>query len=812
MSTTDYPGLTGAEVAERNARGLRNAVEFPSSRPYRQIVRENVLTFIHLVLFGLGLSLVLIGRVSDAIATIGIITINLMVSLVQEIRAKRDLDRIALLTRPHATVRRDGGEHTVDPADIVQDDIIVARAGDQIVVDGTLVEGRLGVDESLLTGESDRIWKNPGDPVFSGAFAVVGSGVYRAEKVGIASVANQMTVGARAFRRVYTPLQREIILIIRLAVLIVVYLEVLLALSTIIQGASLVRGVQMSVVVAGLVPNGLILATTLAYALGAVRISRQGAVVQQTNAVESLANVDVLCLDKTGTLTANRLEVTELIALRCSDDAAREKLGAFVASAPAGNRTSEALAAAFPASARPVIEDVPFASEHRWSAVRFATDPESVYLLGAPDALGQAELAEQTGWAAAGQRVLLLARANDPKPLTDSTGSVRRPETVEPLALVALRDVLRPRIEDTLAEFAAAGIDLKIISGDDPQTVTAIARLAGLPPGPPPVHGDELEGLNDDEVAAVVAERQIFGRIAPRRKQQIVRALKKQGRYTAMVGDGVNDVLSLKEAHLGIALQSGSQAARAVADLVLLNDSFEVMPAAFREGQRIFNGMQNVLKIFLTRISYLVLLFLSTAIIGGFPLTPKQASLLALLTVGIPAIAFSLWARPAPIPRTGRVREVLFFVTPAAVTLSMAALSMYLFHLLIVYVDRWVVPGVAGHLRDLFAVDDALPVGQTALFLVTVLGGLLLIPFVEPPATIWHGGNLHKGDRRPTLLAVALFGVLCLVFAIEPIRTFFELETLSPASYLLIGAVVLGWALALRRVWRARLVERLVFT
>jgi cation-transporting P-type ATPase E len=806
-------GLSSAEVLARRARGLGNDVELLSSRSYSQIFGENVFTFVNSVLFSLGLALVALGRISDALVSVGVVLVNVVVSVVQEVRAKRTLDRVALLTQPRATVLRDGELQVVDPREVVLGDVLFAAPGDQIVVDGgVLAEGRLDVDESLLTGESDRVAKREGDPVYSGSFVVAGTAYYEAQKVGNDSLANQLTHSARAFRRTYTPLQREVNLVIRVILLLAVYIEILLVASSLVQNTALVESVQMSVVIAGLVPNGLFLAIAVAYAMGAVRIIGHGALVQQSNAIESLSHVDVLCLDKTGTLTANRLALYALEP--CSGEAAdlRQLLGDYAASASARNRTAEALAAACPGEPRRLREEVPFSSERRWSAVAF-DDPlrRGVYVLGAPETLGPhlcegADLGPQAeAWTAEGLRVVLYCAAAPDARLYDADDEPCLPPRLTPLGVVAFHDELRPEARETLAGFAESGIGLKIISGDNPQTVAALARQAGLDPTARLIAGPALAALDETGFAQAAEEVSIFGRITPQQKEALVRALRRRGHHVAMTGDGVNDVLALKQANLGVAMLSGSQATRAVADIVLLNDSFAVLPHAFREGQRIRNGMQNILKLFLTRVLCVTLLILSIGVIGGFPFAPKQASLLALFTVGIPTLALAAWARPGPSSRRGLVRSLLHFVLPAALTLSLVGLAVYGWYLVTSY-EAFLGNNQTLSEGELFG--RALAIAQSALTTVTILCGLLLIPFVEPPTRAWVGGNRLAGDWRPTLLAMAMAVVYGLILAMAPLRAFFELTSLAPLDYATLVAVAAVWAYLLRFTWRHQLLDR----
>jgi cation-transporting ATPase E len=805
--TTAPIGLTSEEAARRRAAGQGNDIPLTSSRSYRQILRENVFTFINTVLFGLGLTLALLGRVSDALVSVGVILVNVIVSVVQEVRAKQTLDRIALLTRPKATVVRDGVEREVDPADVVLGDLLVAGTGDQIVVDGVLAsEGRVDVDESLLTGESDLVAKSAGDPLYSGSFVVNGEGRYLATKVGAASLANSLTAGAKAFRRVLTPLQRKIFLVVRVLLLIVVYFEALLVVNAILADIPFLQSVQASVVIFGLVPNGLFLAIAVAYAAGAVRIAGRGALVQQANAVESLANVDVLCLDKTGTLTANHLVFDRVEPVGIPEGEVRRLLGVFVASASSGNRTSEAIAAGCPGAAQPVTEEVAFSSERKWSGL---TLDGVAYVLGAPEMLRAALANDPTSatvaaWAAGGLRVLLFARREGGS-LYGPDGQPALPDGLEPIGVLGFSDVLRPEAKETLRQFAEAGVRLKIISGDHPETVAAVARQVGLGEEIRLVSGLDLAGASAAEFETAAEEGTIFGRITPQQKEALVDALKRRGFYVAMIGDGVNDVLSLKKADLGIAMEGGSQATRAVADIVLLGSSFAALPPAVREGQRILNGMQDILRLFLTRIAYFALLILSTAIVGGFPFTPKTASISTLFTVGLPSLALAAWAEPGGVVKGRHVRPLIYYVVPAALTLSLFGLLVYIVFLVLGFTD------VQTARPDLSAdetVNLALPYAHSAIVTFSVLCGIALLVFVKPPFRWLAVGARYTGDRRPAVLALALLGAYATLVSVPGLGWLLEVPSLSLGEYAFIALAVIVWATLLTAIWRRRLLDR----
>lgn len=824
-------GLTESDVISRRQRGLGNNVRLATSRSYTDILRQNVLTFINIVLFVIGAVLISVGRVGDAVVSVGLILMNVFIGVYQEARAKRQLDKIALLTRPKATVIREGQERVIDPSEIVVGDIIVVRAGDQIVVDGVVVgDGKMDVDESLLTGESDLIPKQPGDSVMSGSFCVSGTAAYEAQKVGADSFANQLTASARSYRVVKTPLQRDIDLVIRLLTLMALFIGFLLLVSAMLYAIPLVRGVQMASVIAGLVPNGLFFMVIVAYALGALRIASQGALIQQSNSVESLSNINVLCMDKTGTLTANRIVYKDAFPTGIEAEAFKRLLGDYAASVTASNRTSEALEEALPGAAQKLVDEVAFSSALKWSAIACDSDAlRGVYVLGALEMLqpylaASPDLAEQVRQHSdTGLRVLVFAHSPETTSLHDSQNQPRLPQNMTVLGFITFTDELRPDAVETLAGFAKAGIRLKIISGDNPHTVAALAKQAGLEGDLRVVSGTELAALSDGEFIQMAEEATIFGRITPQQKEKLVDTLCRRGHYVAMIGDGVNDVLSLKKANLGIAMQSGSAATRGVADMILLNDSFAALPPAFLEGQRIVNGMSDILRLFLTRALAVALLIVSASMVGvGFPYVPKHVTLLTLLTVGIPTLALATWAR-AGVKKRGLLRSVIHFVLPASVTVFAFGLVIFVLSFSIALHETPAMDltpeQVTQYSRslgiDITALSEternaeiATLIARSALTTFTVLTGVLLVIFVEPPIPFFTGGDELSGDFRPMILAGGMLVLFALILVFTPARDFFELLVLPINLYLLVGAGAGVWLFVIRAVWRQRLFDR----
>jgi cation-transporting P-type ATPase E len=830
VAATPATGLTEAEAVTLRAAGRGNTATIATGRTYAQIVRENVFTFINDVIFVLGVLLVIVGRPLDALVSLGVIGVNIAVSVVQEVRAKRTLDRIALLTRPMAALIRDGAERAVGPEELVVGDLLRVGSGDQVVLDGRLTVGRLEADESQLTGESDLIPKRPGDAVFSGSFVVNGGGSFVVTAVGVDSLANRITAGARTFRRVLTPLQSEIHLVIRIALAVVVYLEIVLVLNNVLKLVAAGRTVGEAALLVGLVPNGLFVSIAIAYALGAVRIIRFGALVQQANAIESLSNVDVLCLDKTGTLTANKLSVEEIVPLEGGEADLRALLGDVVASAAVRNKTAEAIAAACPGTARPLSRDVAFSSARKWSAVAFAPAGPGTELAARPGrtgvvAMGAAEflrpalgggIEDEPAWAdlrariepftSRGLRVLVVATFPDAAGLAGDDDAPTLPAGMRPLGLVVLQDELRPDAAATLARFAAAQVTVKVISGDDPETVVALAVQAGLGPDLRSIAGPALEAMDDEQLAGVALETTVFGRITPAQKERLVDALRSRGRYVAMIGDGVNDVLSLKKANLGIAMQSGSQAARGVADIVLTNDSFAALAPAVEEGQRILNGMQDVLRLFLSRITTVGLLVVTSLVIGLFPIDLRNGSALVLFTVGIPTALLAAWAQPGARDHESLGRTLARFVVPAAVLSSLGGLAV-LFGVIVNQLGG--LDAIAGRGSvEPAALDAALSIAQSALTSFLVFAGLVLVVFVEPPAAWLAVIEPQSPDRRPTILAVGLAALYLVMLAVPAGRTVFALHPLGVMELGIVLVALVAWAVALHAVWRYRVVER----
>jgi cation-transporting ATPase E len=757
-----------------------------------------------------------------------LVAFNAVVGIVQEVLAKRKLDQIALLARAKVTVRRDGQEQQVDPAELVRGDMLVIRAGDQIPVDGVVSdESKLEVDESALTGESDLIAKVQGDQVLSGSFCVTGSGLVEATRVGEQSFANQLTQNARQFKLEQTPLQNDVNRLLRILLLIVAFYGFLAVLALFVLDLPFELWLQILAVITGSVSAGLLVFVTLNYSWGAVRIGQQGGLVQQINAVESLSNVTVLCTDKTGTLTANKIRFDEVHPVGIDKATLEQRLADFAGNASATNKTTEAIVAWRAGDPRRVSDEVPFSSARKWSGLAF-DDPglQGVFVLGALEMLQPhftaanhaeaAALERLRQWSDAGLRVLVFAH----NPVTTTLHDAGGEPTLPPLTwigVISFSDELRPHLQETLQAFTTNGIKLKVISGDNPQTVAALAKQAGLPGDLRAVSGPELAEMSEGEFAQTAAEATVFGRISPQQKEQLVAALRRQGEYVAMIGDGVNDVLSLKKANMGIAMESGSTATRAVAGMVLLGDSFEAMPKALLEGQRIVASIQSILKVYMVTVFALVLLITGiSALQLGFPFTAPQNTILSFFARGAPPAIISLTAL-AVVNRGRLSTNIMHFTLPAALLMFVFGLLIYVGAIFVA--DRGLAQMdagaemmaiVAGAARvpvdslspERFALLATVYTAQTSLVTFFVLAGILTMVFAEPPLRWFAGGAPYRGHWLTGASAVALIVAYYILLLWPWPRAFFELVPLPLSFHIAILVMTAAWAFLLRTMWR----------
>ncbi|MBX6748410.1 MAG: HAD-IC family P-type ATPase [Micromonosporaceae bacterium] len=676
-------GLTPAEVDQRRSRGQSNVVRAHTSRTVWSILRANVFTRFNAIIGALLVVVLIFGPLQDALFGL-VIVVNSAVGIVQEWRAKRKLDALALVEQAPVRVRRAGEAVTVPPSDVVVDDVVLLSAGEKVPVDGVVVESAgLEVDESLLTGEADPVAKAIGDEVRSGSFVVAGSGAFRAVHVGDEAYAQRLVASVRRFELSRSELMIGINRILRAITWVIVPLGVLLVISQLSSAGSL--DAAMVGTVAGLVPTipeGLVLMTSVAFAVGVIRLARRQCLVQELPAIEMLARVDTLCLDKTGTLTAPEMDLADIVMVdglsTVDQQRARDALAALARLDEAPNATMRAITEAVPpADGFVASATVPFSSTRKYSAARFAE--RGAWCLGAPDVVLPADAplrVQAERIAATGRRVLALGELPDGALPGGQLPAESVPPTVRPAALVVLRQRLRPDAAETLAYLHDEGVTMKIFSGDHAESVGAVAAQAGVPDAQSTV---DARTLPTDTAGLTVALREhaVFGRVTPEQKRGFIDALRADGHTVAMTGDGVNDALAIRHADLGIAMGSGSPATRAVAKVVLLDNSFATLPRVLAEGRRVLGNIERVASLFLVKTMYSLVL---AALVGvahvPFPLLPRHTTLVGSLTIGIPGFFLAL-APNTQRWQPGFTRRVLRRAVPAGLVAGVAAFVAY---------------------------------------------------------------------------------------------------------------------------------------
>ncbi|WP_333739854.1 HAD-IC family P-type ATPase [Streptomyces sp. IBSBF 2806] len=784
MPHTDVPalaptasGLTAAEVADRVARGQVNDVPARSSRSVGEIVRANVFTRFNAIIGVLWLVMLAVAPIQDSLFGF-VILANTGIGIVQEWRAKQTLDSLAVVGEARPTVRRDGTAVQVSTSELVLDDLIVIGPGDKIAVDGTCVEADgLEIDESLLTGEADPVVKRAGDRVMSGSFVVAGGGAFRATKVGREAYAAQLAEEASRFTLVHSELRSGISTILKYVTWMMVPAAIGLVVTQLFVKNNGFRDSIARTIggIVPMVPEGLVLLTSVAFAIGVVRLGRKQCLVQELPAIEGLARVDTVCLDKTGTLTEGGMDVTGLHALDGADEGyVRQVLGALGESDPRPNASLQAVIDAFPhTDGWRCTESLPFSSARKYSGAAFnESDGESdggssTWLLGAPDvllddddpALGETERLNEEGL-----RVLLLARAardlGDPEPARGA----------RPVALVVLEQRLRPDAGDTLRYFAEQNVQAKVVSGDNAVSVGAVAAKLGLEGVAVDARGLPAD---QDGMGRALDEGTVFGRVTPQQKRDMVGALQSRGRTVAMTGDGVNDVLALKDADIGVAMGSGSEATRAVAQIVLLDNSFATLPSVVAEGRRVIGNITRVATLFLVKTVYSVLLALLVVCWQvEYPFLPRHLTMLSTLTIGIPAFFLAL----APNTERARphfVRRVMRYSVPGGVIAGVATFVTYLLA------------------RHHYTGDGSLEAETSAATLTLFLASMWVLAIIARPYTWWR------------VLLVASMGVaFLLVLAVPSLQHFFALKLVGlTMPWIAVGVATVA-AIALEFSWR----------
>ena len=773
-------GLSAAEVRQRVIEGRTNDVPDAPVRTVGQIVRANVLTPVNAIIGSMFVLIMVAGFPADALFA-GVVVSNSVIGIAQELRARRTLHKLAVLSAPRARVVRDGQAREVGTSEVVADDVLELRPGDQVVVDGEVVAARgLEVDESLLTGESDPVDKAPGDGVMSGSFVSAGAGWYRATAIGADSYAARLSEEARRFKLAGSELKRGVNVILRRLTWIIPLATLLLLarlLATEDRWQEALRGTVAAAV--AMVPDGLVLLTSLAFITGVVALARRRALAKELASVELLARVDTLCLDKTGTITTGEISFGHAEPMGSATEAeATETLAALASADPAPNATLAAIAAAV--GERPdgwdLGRSVPFSSARKWAAASF--EGRGTYHLGAPDVLlGTGEASDEARARAAaasaeGGRVLVVTRS-----AAAASSDDRLPEDREPICLVHLGDTIRSDAPEIFAYFRNQGVDLKVISGDHPATVAAVAHRAGITgdpadeaedpaggPGRPQAPAFDARRLPDepDALADTLESTVVFGRVDPHQKRAMVHALQSRGRTVAMTGDGVNDVLALKDADMGIAMGSGSSASRAVAQLVLLDNRFATLPRVLAEGRRVINNIERVANLFITKAAYAVLLTVLVGLAGSpFPFLPRHLTLIGTFSVGVPGFFLAL-AADDQLVRPGFLGRVLRFSLPAGTAAAAVTFALY---------------EVVRRLDGISLYEARTSATMTLLGI-----GLVILVLISRPLRPWKVGLAASG--------AASYGA---TMALPLVREFFQLDSPSLGAWLwVLGAVAVG--------------------
>lgn len=784
-------GLSAKEAAAR----LRKLGPPPenSSRSLASIVAANVFTLFNAIIAGFFVLNIGLGLYADAIFGL-IAVVNSSIGIYQEKKAKETLDEIAVLVAPHAKVVRDGEVVELTANEVVPGDVVQVGPGDQLVADGEVIASRgMTMDESLLTGESDGIQKGEGDRVLSGSFCVSGSGHYVVDAVREESYAGRIAGEAKTFRHPPSPLQEEVNRVIIASTYLMLPLAVVLIVSLNLRNVHLEEAAQTATAgLITLIPEGLVLLMSVTFAVAAVRLARRDTLVQQMSASESLASVDTICVDKTGTLTAGELRLTGVVYADGVDPkSGAAAIGRFAASAGDRNKTLETIAQEFPGKAGTVRGEVPFSSEWKWSGVALdGAGGGATYLLGAPDVLAEsgaltlppglaAKLEEETS---AGRRVVAFGQTSEALPDDPAASGAPR---MQPLALVVLEETLRPDAAETIAYMREEEVDLKLISGDAAATVTAVAFAVGVPRDAGVIEGPDLP---DDEegLAKAALENTIFCRIKPEQKKALVGALVAAGRYVAMIGDGVNDVPALKRARMAVAMGSGAQVTKGVADVVLLKDQFSRLPEAVGEGRRIARNIHRLGRLYLTKSVYAAALILLVAVPGfAFPFLPRHLTIAALLTIGIPSFVLALMPSDGPLYRGRLLRALAAFAVPAGLGTALGSILSF-----------FLVDTVAG---------ASLEAGRTAATTTLIVLGLAFVLLLERGP-----GREHIAIQGYMLvMVISLASVFALILGIGPVRDFFDMVLLNSTQWFLaLFSAAIGLIIA-SLMWKLPQIERL---
>lgn len=764
---TQIDGLTTAEVDAKHAAGQTNHVPRSTSRPVSQILRANIFTLFNAILTVAVVVVLALGDWRDAVFGL-VMILNAVIGIFSELRSKRTLDSVAVLESPQSTVWRNGQIVKIHSDDLVEGDAVELSLGDQVPADGTILVSRgLEIDESILTGESRPVRKQNGDSAMSGSAVVAGSGVMVTERIGMDSWAQKMTAEAKKFSLATSEIQQSINVVLKWITWALPLVVALLIWSQLrVDGNDWRLAIILAVAgVVGMIPQGLVLLTSMNFGLAAATLARRGVLVQELPAVEILARVDQLCLDKTGTITTGGIRGKEIIWAPDATDKEDPTNALWLLSSGDTNATATAVHALL-GDTKPVDgaawEEVPFSSSRKWSAIR--ADGRGTWVFGAPEILLQASGEEAGTWAAevvahsseSGQRSLCLAYS-----VSLAADDTALPDGLKASAIIVLEEDIRADAAATLAYFKEQGVTVRVISGDAPATVAAIAASVGLQNeeggNPIVIDARTLPPVDSADFGPAARGIQVFGRVTPEQKKALVQSLQADGGTVAMTGDGVNDAMALKQADLGIAMGSGAPATKAVSRLVLLNGEFSVLPGVVAEGRRIIANMERVSALFLSKTTYAMLLAILVSIFAwSYPFLPRHLTYIGWFTIGIPGFFLAL-APNKRLYKPGFLRRTLSVAVPSGLIIGVAALGAYL------------------------SIGDGDALGHTAATLTTITAGLWLLTLTARPLVTWRVGLVIA------MAAGAILGVLA-----PPVRDFFALEWPTGREW----AIILGFGIA----------------
>ncbi|KXK48228.1 MAG: cation transport ATPase [Chlorobi bacterium OLB5] len=769
-------GLTNNEVNERINKGLINRSTVTKTKRIREIILENVFSVFNLVITSVILFLLYFYITSgderllyDTIGTTLVISLNTFIAVYQEIKAKRALDKVSLLLKKEVKVIREGKESIIDQSDVVADDIIALERGDQVIVDGEVIESnKMEIDESLLTGESLPINKQNGDEILSGSFCVSGNGFYKAVHVGDNSYANRITQTAKKFKLNLSPLQVKLNFIVKVLFSTAIFLVILEIIRTPGGFSDLDFVRRISTVMLSLIPQGLVLMSSVTFALGIYRISRIGAIIQKLNAIESFANVKIVCTDKTGTLTQNKLAVNRITPLtgKFTVNQIEKLLGTYAKLSSDKNATLRTLEIYEPDNNAAVTDEIPFSSENKMSLLQLSINNEQLTIIfGGYDILNERsveknkaeEIFEKDGLKI--YRNLLFGVETSGRSLKEIEENLDTVK-IEPLCIVSITDQVRDDVMDAINLFHKNNIEIKILSGDNAYAIQAVAKEIGWDiKDEELVTGSEIEQVNDTDIFRVIMQKKIFARLKPEHKLRIIKTLRKEKIYTAMIGDGVNDLPAIKESDMGIAMEEGSQITKEVADIVLLKNKFALLPSIFDEGNKIVNTVSSVAKLFLTKnfmVIYLTVLSMFFAF--EFPLTPRRVSLINIFSIGLPSFIIAL--RNSNVSKlTNFTKELFSFVVISAAIIVGAS-----------YIGQYYTEKISG-----YTAEDIQMVMLSVMIFITSINFLSVV--------------VHKNEKNMRLYILYAIGLVTLYsflaltesrfILISWIKTFYEISFLQ---------------------------------